>query len=72
MLASGKTKINKSHADLASTGAVGVDIIHGWKTNLTRQREKVYHNSKYNMCGTKRMKQGVMEGSGKPSKICNN
>lgn len=68
MLASGKTKINLSQADL---GQLGGGIVQGGKTNLTRQPEKVYNNSKYNkynVCVTKRMKIGG-DRRGKPPKI---
>lgn len=56
--------IRRNDAYLAFIGAGGGRFGKEWKTNIARQYEKACNRSKYNMlCGTKKMKQGVVEVS---------
>lgn len=56
--------MRRNDAYLAFIGAGGGRFGEEWKTNIARQYEKAYNRSKYNMlCGTKKMKQGVVEVS---------
>lgn len=56
--------MRRNDAYLAFIGAGGGRFGKEWMTNIARQYEKAYNRSKYNMlCGTKKMKQGVVEVS---------